>query len=276
MFLNSHSFLPIMGHWYRIGLEDLYACLNDLDVHICTLFPNKGFSTVSFIVMFALPSALMCYCYARIYNVAKAQRKRMSSMTLGVYCDAKDHRIVRQLPITNGSSLPVYINGATNGHTMLLNKEQKLECHETSFIQYTKTDVILDNNGNREHLKDSRKINRRQLHIRKLHSSSRQRNSGILGEDFRAARVISIVFLCFTITWSPYWFTILIMPYLGPNAIPDPIIGAGLWLAYIGSALNPFVYYFSNMAVKKGIRRLIIKVLHKLGHHNHKRSDSYP
>lgn len=251
-----------MGHWYRIGLEDLYTCLNELEVHTCTLFPNKGFSTISFIAMFALPSALMCYCYAHIYRVARAQRKRMRSLTLGVYIDVKDPCIVRQIPMTNGSSCQI-------------SKTSVLDFEETAFISHIKLGIQADTNGNTAHQKNGPRMQRRLRLKQKMLSTSRNK-LGFLGEDFRAARAISLVFVCFAITWSPYWFTILIMPYLGPNEIPDPIIGAGLWLAYFGSALNPFVYYFSNPAVKKGIRRLIIKVLHRLGHHNHARSNSFP
>ena len=100
---------------------------------------------------------------------------------------------------------------------------------------------------------------------------------GILGEDFRAARSISFVFLCYAICWTPYWISILLMPYLGPRAIPDAVMGVGIWLAYMGSAVNPFVYYFSNKDVRKGIRRWLHKLLQKYCYRQERyRANSFP
>ncbi|RUS91904.1 hypothetical protein EGW08_000306, partial [Elysia chlorotica] len=79
------SFLPILSHWHRLGQDDLYACLHGLEVHVCTMIPNKEFSTVTFSIMFGLPCLVMGFCYAQIYRTAMFHKDRMSFVTLGSY-----------------------------------------------------------------------------------------------------------------------------------------------------------------------------------------------
>ncbi|XP_012937913.1 octopamine receptor beta-1R [Aplysia californica] len=326
----AFSFLPILVHWHRLGLEDLYECLSGLETHVCTLFPNKGFSTVSFLVMFAFPTALMCYCYVHIYRASKAQRKRMSSVTLGAYSDAEDPAVVSLtqpdsvqngahphrpsvdvtkmpvLPEEHSANTSFIIDDCERDHAESCSSGDNIDdidveegdqngqgvCNVPEFsissgvngtVSQSNSSVSFqkENGANsRPTTPDVSQTKRVKLKNRKYRPAKKRSISGyklsFLGEDFRAARSISIVFICYTVTWTPYWITILIMPYVGPQNVPDPVIGAGIWLAYFGSAVNPFVYYFSNTAVKKGIKRLLRKIWHRLGNRDHPiRNNSY-
>ena len=425
------SFLPILSQWHRLGQEELYSCLHGLEVHVCTMIPNKEFSTVTFSIMFGLPCLLMGFCYAQIYRTAMAHKERMSTMTLGSYTSDKSAPLSPAkatcdevvslsnfqflLPVDrrhSGKKQFAYADSITSKVTNsmqpclkhpivlessltsdlflnykmfypkleLLSRRRKwdesqsksISCpdlitpqsdwpsnpfHEWSSLcqiskfkshsflvcspsddaaakstaadictslknSTSKCDVAfsiapsvdqetiigstygdisecdyhiepifepvlcarLQKTRTREetvHLKQILRLSaddkessmffaskngklveriEKNKEKRKEHHLKAQKH-GFLGEDFRTARSISFIIICFAVTWCPYWVTMLIMPYLGPGKVPDPIIGACLWLAYVGSALNPFVYYFSNKSVKRGIKKRLIKLL---------------
>ncbi|GFO44709.1 5-ht4 receptor [Plakobranchus ocellatus] len=424
----AFSFVPILSEWHRIGLEELYACLEGLEVHVCTMIPNKGFSTVSFIIMFAFPSLLMGFCYTQIYRTAMSHKERMSEMTLGSYSsdkmkeplnycksaekftsnilsevkpvdhnnytDSNDKIFIESNGSKNSSkgpdpSLSVALVPKANLNMTLHSFEEEefattcsnfrkistlsgsypnvfvgrnnftaLNLNHWPSCPALKFAVVYDSSGKEPHkqtdsnqslsFKDdlsAHKVTFRidssctspgidkmsdpeessaqvcfefgidetsSIHYFPTHSrhspkadglkaedtiiswrrstgedgshpaqlatknrellarieKQRQKKTalytkshkhGFLGEDFRTARSISFIIACFAITWCPYWLTMLVMAYLGPGVVPDPLIGACIWLAYFGSALNPFVYYFFNQSVKKGMKKRFLK-----------------
>ncbi|GFS07612.1 5-HT4 receptor [Elysia marginata] len=423
------SFVPILSHWHRLGLSELYACLEGLEVHVCTMIPNKEFSTTTFIIMFGLPSIVMGFCYSQIYRTAMVHKEKMSTVTLGSYssvqakhspndltpteadetrCDHVKYTNVKDLQtvesrkgemkqnhkiksitfdgilfsepctfiphisvsdpgimlteekaeyvslhrgtiqrssypgltrsyrdmhfnsickcpsmyhLSDYVSNPIFTRHHTVNFTMkssssnmstrsyktspecnaafsLASIPDKEEQFDSIQSDRTRWDYHLEENNEQHSCKHSPqnalpetkvllKSGRRSeagngpllpssayRHVKicdrleKIHKQLKKNRChlkfpkhGFLGEDFRTARSISIIIVCFAVTWCPYWITMLIMPYLGPGAVPDPLIGACLWLAYVGSALNPFVYYFSNNSVKKGIKKRFLRFI---------------
>ena len=401
---------------------------------MCTMIPNKGFSTITFIIMFAVPSLVMGFCYAQIYRTAMSHKERISTVTLGSYSSEKSAQLSHGLTssedveavqglvtqtyadvsssgdksqielkeffhcgseaqgdakqrmetclskpsasesssgvdslqetiplhhiITKSSenrhleknrkriaSCPNLAIAKTDNHFSPVQQQWSSLCQISSSnvrpcslryappgkCNFTPTDsnvktpsigsptncyvmfsldsplhkdIQIDSNYLKCPLKETNGISssgntpkktvksevifkpwRRSFaedgsvppHIalrnekflaqvdKKRHKKKsaylKSHKHGFLGEDFRTARSISLIIVCFAVTWCPYWVTMLIMPYLGPGAVPDPLIGACLWLAYVGSAVNPFVYYFSNSSVKKGIKRRFMRAL---------------
>ncbi|KAM3845005.1 5-hydroxytryptamine receptor 4 [Vipera latastei] len=74
--------------------------------------------------------------------------------------------------------------------------------------------------------------------------------------ETKAAKTLCIIMGCFCLCWAPFFITNIIDPFIH-YAVPDQIWTAFLWLGYINSGLNPFLYAFLN----KSFRRAFLIIL---------------
>ncbi|KAM6272117.1 LOW QUALITY PROTEIN: trace amine-associated receptor 2-like, partial [Spheniscus humboldti] len=75
------------------------------------------------------------------------------------------------------------------------------------------------------------------------HTKSDKKNELSKNKDGKAAKTLSIVMLGFLIRWFPYFFAILIDPFLNFST-PLPLFDALNRLNYLNSFCNPFIYGF--------------------------------
>ncbi|NXS03613.1 ADRB2 protein, partial [Oxylabes madagascariensis] len=69
------SFLPIQMHWYRAEHEDAVRCYeNEM---CCDFFTNQAYAIASSIISFYLPLVVMVFVYARVFQVAKKQLRKI-------------------------------------------------------------------------------------------------------------------------------------------------------------------------------------------------------
>ncbi|XP_067422488.1 beta-2 adrenergic receptor isoform X2 [Emydura macquarii macquarii] len=78
------SFLPIQMHWYRADGQDARNCYrND---SCCDFFTNQAYAIASSIISFYLPLVVMVFVYARVFQVAKKQLKKIDK------CEGRFHQ----------------------------------------------------------------------------------------------------------------------------------------------------------------------------------------
>lgn len=69
------SFLPIQMHWYRAEGPVAEKCYKDESC--CDFFTNQAYAIASSIISFYLPLVVMVFVYARVFQVAKKQLKKI-------------------------------------------------------------------------------------------------------------------------------------------------------------------------------------------------------
>ncbi|XP_048187584.1 5-hydroxytryptamine receptor 4 [Perognathus longimembris pacificus] len=74
--------------------------------------------------------------------------------------------------------------------------------------------------------------------------------------ETKAAKTLGVIMGCFCLCWAPFFVTNVADPFLD-YAVPAQVWTAFLWLGYINSGLNPFLYAFLN----KAFRRAFLSIL---------------
>lgn len=97
---------------------------------------------------------------------------------------------------------------------------------------------------------------RQAMHIRSLELHLHKHKKGKLKQETKAAKTIVIIMGCFCICWFPFFIMNIIDPLIGYKIDYVPWTIA-LWLGYVNSALNPFLYYNFNRGFRLAFRRLL-------------------
>ncbi|XP_028668737.2 5-hydroxytryptamine receptor 4 isoform X1 [Erpetoichthys calabaricus] len=95
-------------------------------------------------------------------------------------------------------------------------------------------------------------------------SADHQRNHRMRTET-KAAKTLCIIMGCFCLCWAPFFITNVVDPFID-YTVPEKLWTAFLWLGYINSMLNPFLYAFLN----KSFRRAFLIIL-CCGHERYRR-----
>ncbi|KAK3094515.1 hypothetical protein FSP39_002759 [Pinctada imbricata] len=93
-------------------------------------------------------------------------------------------------------------------------------------------------------------------HIRTLEASLHKHNKRKLKQETKAAKTIGIIMGCFCVCWFPFFIVNVIDPLIGHKITYVPWTIA-LWLGYLNSMLNPFLYYNFNRSFKTAFNRLL-------------------
>lgn len=72
----------------------------------------------------------------------------------------------------------------------------------------------------------------------------------------KCARMLSIVFATFTITWCPYYILTLISPFC-KSCIPTALWDFSYMFCYINSTVNPFCYSLGNREFRVAFKKLL-------------------
>lgn len=84
-----------------------------------------------------------------------------------------------------------------------------------------------------------------------IQSIQRQQHSKLLNREVKVARTIAIMLSCFFLCWLPFFILNIVDPIIRykTDQITWLII---IWLGYINSTINPYLYYFLNKPAKAG------------------------
>jgi len=84
-----------------------------------------------------------------------------------------------------------------------------------------------------------------------IQSIQRQQHNKLLNREVKVARTIAIMLSCFFLCWLPFFILNIVDPIIRykTDQITWLII---IWLGYINSTINPYLYYFLNKPAKVG------------------------
>ncbi len=82
------------------------------------------------------------------------------------------------------------------------------------------------------------------------HGSSRIKN------ETKAAKTLAVIMGCFCLCWAPFFITNVVDPFIN-YSVPWQMWTAWLWLGYINSGLNPFLYAFLNRAFRRAFLMIL-------------------
>nr|pir hypothetical protein F59C12.2 - Caenorhabditis elegans [Caenorhabditis elegans] len=88
--------------------------------------------------------------------------------------------------------------------------------------------------------------------------SSLQTATQDLANEHKATRVLAVVFACFFICWTPFFFINFLIGFGGENVqIPDWVASIFLWLGYVSSTINPIIYTVFNKRFRQAFVRIL-------------------
>ncbi|KAG7476678.1 hypothetical protein MATL_G00085380 [Megalops atlanticus] len=74
--------------------------------------------------------------------------------------------------------------------------------------------------------------------------------------ETKAAKTLAVIMGCFCLCWAPFFVTNVVDPFI-QYSVPWQMWTAWLWLGYINSGLNPFLYAFLNRAFRRAFLMIL-------------------
>ncbi|XP_043915092.1 5-hydroxytryptamine receptor 4-like [Protopterus annectens] len=100
----------------------------------------------------------------------------------------------------------------------------------------------------REHARQIRKLHKAGS-ATETYESTYHQGSHRLKIETKAAKTLAVIMGCFCLCWAPFFITNVIDPFIDYQ-VPWQMWTTWLWLGYINSGLNPFLYAFLNKAFR--------------------------
>ncbi|XP_017568808.2 5-hydroxytryptamine receptor 4 isoform X2 [Pygocentrus nattereri] len=74
--------------------------------------------------------------------------------------------------------------------------------------------------------------------------------------ETKAAKTLAVIMGCFCLCWAPFFITNIVDPFI-QYSVPWQMWTMWLWLGYINSGLNPFLYAFLNRAFRRAFLMIL-------------------
>ncbi|XP_021402869.2 5-hydroxytryptamine receptor 4 [Lonchura striata] len=225
------SFLPIMQGWNSIGIIDLIQQRQfnkASNSTYCIFMVNKPYAITCSVVAFYIPFLLMVLAYHRIYVTARAHARQIRLLQrAGNPAEPRQgHQEPRQ-----GHQEP------RQGH------QEPRQGHQEP------------RQGHQEPQQGHQELQQGHQELRQGHQEPRQNppdqhSTHRMKTETKAAKTLCIIMGCFCLCWAPFFVTNIVDPFIN-YTVPGKLWTAFLWLGYINSGLNPFLYAFLNKAFRR-------------------------
>ena len=133
----------------------------------------------------------------------------------------------------------------------LVNRAYAILCSLIAFYVPTVFMILVNLRIYREARKQVQQI--RSLEVASLRDKKRQKK---FRQESKAAKTLSIIMGAFCVCWCPFFVCNILDPFIGYK-IPFSIWQLAIWGGYCNSLLNPFLYYFFNLAFRKAFTKLL-------------------
>jgi hypothetical protein len=115
-----------------------------------------------------------------------------------------------------------------------------------------------NNNGKLENQMDFNSKSKLQQQVKEAANNSNNNNrKGFMNKQEKAFKQLAAIVIGFTICFLPYFTIFLIVPFC-ENCVSDDVFTVSVWLGYLNSTINPFLYalshkkFFNKTKNKKG------------------------
>ncbi|XP_032928794.1 5-hydroxytryptamine receptor 4 isoform X2 [Catharus ustulatus] len=260
------SFLPIMQGWNSIGIIDLIQQRQfnkASNSTYCIFMVNKPYAITCSVVAFYIPFLLMVLAYHRIYVTARAHARQIRLLQRAG--NPQEPRQNLQEPRQNFQETRQNFQEPRQSlqepRQSLQEPWQNLQEPRKNFqepqkhLQESQQNLQEPRQSLQEpqkhlqepqkHLQEPQKHPQEpRQHLQDQHSSHRMKT------ETKAAKTLCIIMGCFCLCWAPFFVTNIVDPFIN-YTVPGKLWTAFLWLGYINSGLNPFLYAFLNKAFRR-------------------------
>ncbi|XP_066053205.1 5-hydroxytryptamine receptor 4 [Chamaea fasciata] len=225
------SFLPIMQGWNSIGIIDLIQQRQfnkASNSTYCIFMVNKPYAITCSVVAFYIPFLLMVLAYHRIYVTARAHARQIRLLQrAGNPQEPRQHPQHPQEPWQHPQDHPQEPRQHPQEHPQQHLQEPRQHPQQQPPQEHPP-----------QHPQEPRQ------HPPDQHSTHRMKT------ETKAAKTLCIIMGCFCLCWAPFFVTNIVDPFIN-YTVPGKLWTAFLWLGYINSGLNPFLYAFLNKAFRR-------------------------
>ncbi|XP_063228980.1 octopamine receptor 1-like [Bacillus rossius redtenbacheri] len=224
---------------------------------ICRYNQNVGYVVFSAMGSFFLPLVVMLYVYMRISCVVAHRHSQLnsldnSSQRSSRFITTNHHEESEQdhseCEDVNLSSTFPSIAGADGPRFSAQHHRRSLRSHYT----YCAAACGEQHQQHQQHQRGAT------LRRAPPEESSASRVSSFRQES-KTTQVLSVVVGGFVACWLPFFVVYLLQPFLPPGAVPSLIMAFLVWLGWINSAMNPFIYAFYNPDFRIAFWRLTFR-----------------
>ncbi|NXF06135.1 HRH1 protein, partial [Smithornis capensis] len=105
--------------------------------------------------------------------------------------------------------------------------------------------------------KDSRGLTYLRKTWKNLHTHSKKNIQGLHGSrERKAAKQLGVIMAAFILCWIPYFVLFMVIAFHGHEQF-SKVHMVTIWLGYVNSTLNPFLYPLCNQNFKKTFKRIL-------------------
>ncbi|CAJ0575110.1 unnamed protein product, partial [Mesorhabditis spiculigera] len=223
---------------------------------ICELTSEKAFVVYSASGSFFLPLLVMIVVYVKIFISARQRirknRGRSALMRINnpppEECESrrstKQHEPTscgERTPLVHGDQATVTFNGKTSDSS---NEETT-----TKNMKYHKSGSSVRKSGKNSTAESPDSENPSAV--------LRKREKISVAKEKRAAKTIAVIIFVFVFCWLPFFCAYVIVPFCPSCSLHPKVEQAFVWLGYINSSLNPFLYGILNLEFRRAFKKIL-------------------
>ncbi|CAG9772854.1 unnamed protein product [Ceutorhynchus assimilis] len=258
---------PPMFGWYEPGRHDLKTC---------TYNKNTGYVIYSAMGSFFIPMVVMLYVYVSISCVIAQRHDQLSHINTSYTRKSKHNGLTgeesdleknsNETEEGNASARsPNFLSGCRNNlipetPKQAANPGRLLKANTTySFPNHRPTTPVKNLYNFRSSLPARPTLeSQAQVDFTMVNYEPASRVSSFRRET-KTAQTLSIVMGGFILCWLPFFMMYLLTPFIQTNDENQLVMQYFMWLGWINSAINPFIYAFYSPDFRIAFWRLTIR-----------------